>query len=121
MRFLHTLFAAVWRSIIINDHVLKRLILNLVNTILPTPIVAKLRQLNIREVETLLSIIATPTGLLSIAQVLGISSEKLKTLAAQMSEQNLELANVKATTGPFHPMGHRPPKKSVQPKSERST
>lgn len=95
--------------------------MNLVNTILPPPIVTKLRQLNIREAETLLSILATPTGLLGIARVLDISPEKLKTFAAQLSDQNPELADVEAATGPFHPMGHRPPKKSVQSKPERST
>jgi len=85
--------------------------MNLAHTILPEPIVTRLRQLNIREAETLLSILATPTGLLAMARVLGMSPEKLQTFAAQLGDQNPELADIEAATGPFHPMGHRPPKK----------
>ena len=87
--------------------------MNLANTILPAPVVTKLRQLNIRETETLLSILATPTGLLGIARVLDMPPEKLKTYAAELCDQDPELAEVEAATGPLYPMGYRPPKKSV--------
>lgn len=82
--------------------------MNLTKTDLSADIVAKLRQLNIRDVETLLSMVAVPTGLMAIARVLKLSEDAVRNLASRLRSQHQDL-EVTAATGPFHAMGHRPP------------
>lgn len=83
--------------------------MNLSKTNLPPDVVAALRRLNIREVESLLSIVATPTGALAIARVLGMSVQALEDIAEQLKAAFPGIEVVPATAGPIHAMGHIPP------------
>src|SRR5579883_3100822 len=58
--------------------------MNLSKTNLPADIVTALRRLNIREVESLLSMVATPSGSLALARVLGMSVQAIQDLAEQL-------------------------------------
>jgi hypothetical protein len=85
--------------------------MNLADTMLPERTVAKLRQFNIREVEGLLSIVGSPTGLIAVSRVLGESVEAIQLMATRLRTEHPELAETPAAGGPFHPMGHYPPPK----------
>jgi hypothetical protein len=67
-----------------------------------------LRGFNIRDVETLLSMLAVPTGEAAVAKVLGLSLDAVRKMASRLRAQfpDLELEPVSDT---FYPMGHRPP------------
>lgn len=80
--------------------------MNLAKTNLPLNVVVTLREFNIREVEALLSMVATPTGLLGIARVLGMPVEAVRELALELRAASPPAA---PAYGPFHPMGHHPP------------
>jgi hypothetical protein len=82
----------------------------LTKTDLPAEMVEKLRAFNVREVEPLLSMLATPTGLTAVAGVLRISLDSTKELATKLQRKYGD-KNVEPAIGPFHPMGHRAPTK----------
>jgi hypothetical protein len=82
--------------------------MKLSRTDLSPEILAELQKLNVRDVETLLSMLAVPTGLIAIARVLKMSEDGLRHLAARLRSQNPDL-DITAASGPFHPMGHRVP------------
>jgi hypothetical protein len=81
--------------------------MNLAGTELPEEIVATLRGLNIRDVETLLSMIASPAGLMAIARVLNRSEEEVRLLERRLAESFPEIEVVPAG-GDRYPMGHVP-------------
>ena len=80
--------------------------MKLAKTNLSRSVVAALREFNIRDVETLLSMLATPTGLLGISRVLKMSVEAVRELASELQAESPPVAPAQ---GPFHPMGHYPP------------
>jgi hypothetical protein len=61
--------------------------MNLIETDLPANIVTTLRKSNIREVESLLSLTATPQGLIAISRVLKMSVEAVQEMSAQLRSQ----------------------------------
>lgn len=81
--------------------------MNLARTELPEEIVATLRGLNIRDVETLLSMIASPAGLVAIARVLNRSEEEVRTLERRLAQSYPEIEVVPAG-GDRYPLGHVP-------------
>jgi len=83
--------------------------MNLSKTNLPADIVTALRRLNIREVESLLSMVATPSGSLALARVLGMSVQAIQDLAEQLKSAFPAIEVVPATAGTIHAMGHIPP------------
>lgn len=82
--------------------------MNLAKTDMPPEFVSKLRRLNIREVETLLSMTATATGLMAIARVLNQSEADVRSLARRLAEDHPGIPVV-PVLGELHAMGHRPP------------
>lgn len=83
--------------------------MNLTKTKLPADVVAALREFNIREVEALLSYLATPTGLLGIARILKRPVEEVRDWERELRASNPEVEAPPAR-GPFHPMGYQPPR-----------
>jgi hypothetical protein len=81
--------------------------MNLAKTELPEDVVAVLRGLNIRDVETLLSLTATPAGLVAIARVLNRSEDDVRSLGRHLSESHPEIEVVPAG-GERYRMGHLP-------------
>ena len=65
--------------------------------------------LNIRDVETLISIAATPKGLAAVSKVLGITPDRLLNLVSELKSHNPALQEVEAAGGPLKAMGHRFP------------
>jgi hypothetical protein len=87
--------------------------MKLSNTDLSPEIVAELQKLNVRAVESLLSMLAVPTGLAAIARVLKMPEDGVRHLAATLRSQYPDL-EVTAASGPFHPMGHRAPMRKAE-------
>lgn len=83
--------------------------MNLTKTDLPNDVIETLRDLNIREVESLLSMLASPSGLLAIAQVLKMPVEGARELKTKLHNSFPDLETVPSARE-FHPMGHIPPK-----------
>src|SRR5258708_1451414 len=83
--------------------------MNLADTTLPEGTVMKLRRFNIREVETLLSIVANDRGLIAVSRVLQEPTDAVQKMAARLRAEHPELADTPAAIAPIHPMGHRPP------------
>lgn len=81
--------------------------MNLAKTELPEDVVAVLRGLNIRDVETLLSLTATPAGLVAIARVLKLSEDDLRSLERRLAACHPEIEIVPAG-GERYRMGHLP-------------
>jgi hypothetical protein len=82
--------------------------MNLAKTDLPKEVVSKLRGLNIRDVEALLSLTATPAGLVAIARVLGRSQEDVGAMARRLQDEYPDIA-VSPAGGEAYSMGHVPP------------
>jgi hypothetical protein len=84
--------------------------MNLAKTDLPREVVSTLRRLNIREVETLLSMTATPRGLIAIAKALAQSEEEVRSLSRRLQHEHPEI-EVLPAGGEAYPMGHLPPRR----------
>jgi hypothetical protein len=82
--------------------------MNLAKTDLPTEVVSKLRGLNIRDVETFLSMTAAPAGLVAMARVLERSEEDVRCLSRRLRDDYPEIT-VSAAGGKEYAMGHVPP------------
>ncbi len=80
--------------------------MNLKNADLPPEAIEALRKLNVRDVETLLSMLAVPTGEAGIAKVLGLSLEAVRKLGSRLHAQFPDVV-VDPVSGSFYPMGHR--------------
>ena len=83
--------------------------MNLARTELPEEIVTTLRGLNIRDVETLLSMTATPAGLTAIARILNRSEDEVRSLERRLAQSHPEIEVVPAD-GDRYPLGHVPPR-----------
>lgn len=81
--------------------------MNLIETDLPTNIVTTLRKSNIREVESLLSMTATPQGLIGISRVLKMSVEAVQKMSAELRMQYPDLEVAPASAAHPYAMGHR--------------
>ena len=75
---------------------------------LPPRVIETLLGFNIRDVETLLSMLAVPTGATAVAKALGISIDAAHKMASRLRAQFPDL-EVDPVSDAFHPMGHRPP------------
>jgi len=82
--------------------------MNLAKAGLPSEFVSRLRRLNIRDVETLLSMTATNAGLVAIARVLGQPEEDVRTMTGRLARDNPGI-HIVSPEGVFHAMGHVPP------------
>jgi hypothetical protein len=80
--------------------------MNLIETDLPANIVTTLRKSNIREVESLLSLTATPQGLIAISRVLKMSVEAVQEMSAKLRSQYPDLEVSPASTVHPYAMGH---------------
>jgi len=83
--------------------------MNLIKTDLPTDIVTTLRESNIREVESLLSVTATPQGLIAISRVLKMSVEAVQKMSAKLRSQYPDLEVTPASAVHPYAMGYRAP------------
>jgi hypothetical protein len=75
---------------------------------MPQEAVSALHRYNIRDVETLLSIISTPTGLKAISQALGWSADDTRELGQRLVTAHPDL-NFSPASLPGRAFGHRPP------------
>lgn len=82
--------------------------MNLRKADMPPQVIEALLGFNIRDVETLLSMLAVPTGATAVARVLGISLDAVRKMASGLRAQFPDL-EVDPVTDSFFPMGHRPP------------
>ncbi len=82
--------------------------MNLRKADLPPQVIEALLGFNIRDVETLLSIVAVPNGAIAVAKVLGTSLESVQKMASALRVQFPDL-KVDPVSDVIHPMGHRPP------------
>ena len=71
----------------------------------PAPVITALKDLNIRDVEAFLSIVATPTGLIGISKALKLSVPQVRRLAMGLKSRYPKIDFV-AAGGPFRAMGH---------------
>lgn len=83
--------------------------MNLAQTDLPLDMVAKLRDYNIRDVETFLSMIDSPTGLIAISRLLKLSIQQISEMSETLKTLNPELVVENASASPRFPMGYRAP------------
>lgn len=83
--------------------------MNLAQTNLPLDMVATLRDYNIRDVETFLSMIDSPTGLIAISRLLKLSIQQTREMSETLKTLNPELVVEKASALPRFPMGYRAP------------
>jgi len=83
--------------------------MNLARTDLPTDVVTTLRESNIREVESLLSMTATPRGLSAVSRALTTSVEDVQKMSAKLRSQYPGLEVTPASADRPYAMGHRAP------------
>lgn len=83
--------------------------MNLHDTSLPASGIRALQKLNIVDVEALVSIAATPTGLQALSRVLKTSPEFITDFVSGLQRKDPTLREVKSAIGPVRSMGHRRP------------
>ena len=90
--------------------------MNLSKTDLPASVITTLRGMNVREVESLLSMLATPHGLTAIARVLKMPIDAVQKLAPGLHSRYPEIEVTVASPGSTpYAMGHHPPPNNNKP------
>jgi hypothetical protein len=87
---------------------IKEITMNLRKATLPQEAIETLLRFNIRDVETLLSMLAVPSGIIAVARVLGIAPDAARDMAARLHAEFPDL-EVEPVSDTFYPMGHRTP------------